>query len=77
MSKPTIDADIYQIIVRFDRSLGDDTDILKSPGSKPTPSELAWQLARELQVACDSCGLAGAFQIESVTIEGVGTTISA
>lgn len=58
------DAYSYQLVVVFDRSIGDDLDIVKDkyPG-QPLPDKLIAQLVDELQDGYNQAGIAGSFQV--------------
>ena len=59
----------YCAIVVFHREHDEDDDILRAKGLTVTPTNLAFQLARELQEAYDTSGLAGHFEVCEI-VEG-------
>lgn len=71
LASPPAASDEYTALVRLTRSLSADSDVVPSAD----PNKLAEQIAFELQDGYDLAAIAGHFQIESVTINGVTTTI--
>lgn len=63
----------YVAKVRFTRSYSDDASAIGV--EQPTAFDLAKQLARELQEAYDELSIAGEFQVETITLNGINYPI--